>query len=163
MTHEEIEAAIERLRGMKISSRDFIIDVCRAFIGGEVTGDELHYTLIELLEQADPDTHMLLPVDADGMPIHVGDVMCDEDGKPFEIDEMMTSKTNGWELFGGGYGDGFSAYDPATCRHYHKPTVSEILDELEGLRGTGDYESVVMRAAELAGMLRELMDDDDVE
>lgn len=40
MTSEQIKDAIERLRGMKISSRDFIVDVCRAFLGGEVTGDE---------------------------------------------------------------------------------------------------------------------------
>ena len=161
MTSEEINAAIERLRSMRTADRDLIFGVCRAFIGDcEVTGDELHYTLIELLEQADPGTHMEVPRDADGMPIHVGDVMCDEDGKSFEVDEITTSKANGWKLFGG-YEEGFSEYDPATCRHYHKPTVSEILDELEGLRGTGDYESVVMRAAELAGMLRELMADDD--
>jgi hypothetical protein len=45
--------------------------------------------------------------------------------------------------------------------HHHKPTVDELLDQLDGLRGNGvDYEDVVTRASEIAEKLRELLKED---
>lgn len=167
MTSEEIKAAIERITQLESdATKTSIANAAVGNGGGWITNRDFRSFMLALLEQADPDSHMELPRDADGAPIHVGDVLYEEGDEPFEVYafkvcEMMPSKTNGWELFGGVDGEGFSAYNPATCHHYYKPTVSEIIDELEGLRGTGDYESVVMRAAELAGMLRELMAYDD--
>jgi hypothetical protein len=36
-------------------------------------------------------------------------------------------------------------------------SIDEIIDELEGMRGTGDYEDVIKRCAELGRTLRELL------
>jgi hypothetical protein len=153
MTHEEIEAAIERLRGMKISSRDFIVDVCRAFIGnGEVTGDELHYTLIELLEQADPNMHMAVPVDANGEPIHVGDKMRWRDGETFEVNAISSTTLYYYDETSGR----MEWTQAADKYHYHKPTVEDVLREFSCvLMGKREFDGDVTEAvAEYAKKLR---------
>ena len=163
MTHDEVEDAIERLRKLSHGARVYnALEVMEAVIpdGSWVDG------LIDLLRQADPDTHMELPVDADGEYIHIGDELC---GYGYQSGGAYCMAINGKdaifvsELGSMSYKD-MLLWDPKDCRHYHKPTVSSILDELEGLRGTGDYEAVVTRAAELAEQLRELLEvmtDDD--
>lgn len=147
-------------------------DIIDSFMGSDSTVDEFEERLVELLKYANVPNRsegelreaglMRVPKDADGMFVHIGDEMCGygyPDGGVYcqaIVNDCMilvgtnSLSTKNWLLW--------SASD---CRHYRKPTVDEILDELEGLRGTGDYEAVVTRAAELAGMLRELMVDDD--
>ena len=164
MTHEEIEYAIERLRKLSHGARTYnALEV----VGAVILDGSWTDGLIDLLRQADPDTHMELPVDADGEYIHIGDELC---GYGYQNGGAYCMAINGKDVIfvselGMSYKD-MLLWDPKDCRHYHKPTVYEILDELEGLRGTGDYESVVMRAAELAEQLREMLEvmaDDDVE
>lgn len=104
---------------------------------------------------------MLLPRDDDGEVIHIGDKityhgLCERhQGKVLEVKGIM-SLSEGI--------DAVVVYDTElvklyanNCRHYRKPTVDEILDELEGMRGTGDYEDVIKRCAELGRTLRELL------
>lgn len=67
-----------------------------------------------------------LPVDADGVPIHVGDVMEWPDGETFDVI---------------GIGDGVLFYTESECdgpaewtgtstkRHHHAPTVEDVLTE----------------------------------
>ena len=97
-----------------------------------------------------------LPKDADGEPIHVGDVM-DGYGKTIEVVELRYGRS-GWVLIsrdGNGYADTFA------FTHHHAPTVGELLDQLDGLRGNwADYEDVVTRASEIAEKLRELLKED---
>ena len=146
MTSEEIRETIEQLRKMPHECGTYTVRT-----------PELCDRLIELLEQADPDTHVELPKDADGEYVHIGDMM--------ECDRLP----NGCRVCGEvkAIGDGIVwlhnvqyAIHAEYLHHHHTLTVLEILDELEGLRGHGDYEVVVTRAAELAGQLRELMQDD---
>ena len=176
MTHEETEAAIERLRGMRTASRDFIVEVCRAFIGDcEVTGDELHYTLIELLEQADPGTHIELPVDADGEYIHIGDeLISNHSKKRFVLTRLKYSRKHAWMIGGADKDDlsEYSLYAPCETRHYHRPTVEDVLRQFadvgirigakHGIKAgeftfTADEDAV----AEYAAKLREVMKDDE--
>lgn len=165
MTSEEIRTTIERL-GTYCNST---YDVMLAFMNYDHNNNtdygctKFKGVLVDLLKQADPDTHIKLPLDADGVPIRVGDEVCGynhPNGGMYchaivnpcviAVSEMCYySNSKDWEL-----------WNTSDVRHYHEPTVSEILDELEGLRGTGDYESVVTRAAELAGTLRELLADE---
>ena len=158
MTSEEIKAAIHRVGNTMGHTIDEVIE---ALCNRPVNGCILRGKLIELLRQADPDTHIKRPLDADGVPIHIGDkVESDhrEDGTVVGIEYykgvgvLIAVRSRNW--------DTPSWCDPKEYRHHHEPTVSEILDELEGMRGTGDYESVVTRAAELAGTLRELLADE---
>ena len=102
-----------------------------------------------------------LPVDADGEPIRVGDVMVGWGTLEYhDIGEQPVESMvlrDGWTV----YCD-YNERRPQDLRHHHEPTVEDVLTELEGMRGNGaTYEDVVTRCAELAEMLRELLAGDD--
>ena len=69
-----------------------------------------------------------LPLDADGVPIHVGDVMETDNGIR-EVDALQRSSRK-WSVglvpVGGG---AFSWHDAETLRHHRAPTVEDVLRE----------------------------------
>ena len=65
-----------------------------------------------------------LPVDADGVPIHVGDVL-DGYGKTIEVVELRYGRS-GWVLISR---DGNAYADCAAFTHHHAPTVEDVLRE----------------------------------
>ena len=65
-----------------------------------------------------------LPVDADGVPIHVGDVL-DGYGKTIEVVELRYGRS-GWVLISR---DGNGYADCAAFSHHHAPTVEDVLRE----------------------------------
>ena len=70
----------------------------------------------------DENKWVKLPVDADGVPIHIGDVMAYEDNtKPKEVVALVPPSIFMVE-------DGPRFAD--SCRHYHAPTVEDVLDEM---------------------------------
>lgn len=76
------------------------------------------------------DASVLLPVDADGVPIRVGDVMDSKvdylfDGKPFTVRALVLCE-DGWEVGDGRFGN---RYEPDSLRHHHEPTVEDVLRE----------------------------------
>ena len=84
-----------------------------------------------------------LPVDADGVPIRVGDKVTEhEDGHTFKVDGFMDWDGEWWVF----RRDGIQA--PASrCTHYHAPTVEDVLREFaEGL-GVQVADSYVAAAA----------------
>ena len=62
-----------------------------------------------------------LPVDADGVPIHVGDVMESDDGETFRVCRLQLFDS-GWAIDGGKFTQG-------EIRHHHAPTVEDVLRE----------------------------------
>ena len=101
---------------------------------------------------------MLLPRDADDEVIHIGDeVIVNGCGRRLTVAGVGRSGPH--EVIFCVNESGYDVWVAKSCHRYHKPTVDEILDELEGMRGTGDYDDVVERCADLAGMLRELLKD----
>jgi len=74
---------------------------------------------------------MMLPKDADGKPIHVGDVMewvsDDEDYKPVirTVDAVGKQAFFAWSKESGRY----AQYEARAYRHYHAPTVEDVLRE----------------------------------
>lgn len=74
--------------------------------------------------------YVALPVDADGSPIHVGDVMewCDPDGEvtvTCEVDAVGVECFFAWDGANGRYAQKCAnAY-----RHHHPPTVEDVLTE----------------------------------
>lgn len=71
-----------------------------------------------------------LPKDADGEPIHVGDWMTPNGmDTGFKVRQMYFDGE--WSLDLEGFG--ISQTCPDLCRHYHKPTVEGILQELTTL------------------------------
>ena len=73
-----------------------------------------------------------LPVDADGEPIHVGDVMEADNGTTFEVEHISLYQW-GWRCVGEGTdrsGVTCTAHAiPDGCRHHHAPTVEDVLRE----------------------------------
>lgn len=67
-----------------------------------------------------------LPLDADNVPIHAGDVMeyADKPTKPLTVSYIELEK-NGWWVFAGGMGR-----RPDKYRHHHAPTVEDVLREM---------------------------------
>lgn len=120
--------------------------------------DAEHERQLEVLYRDMSDAeYVKLPKDADGEYIFPGDVL-DGYGKTIEVVELRYGRS-GWVLIsrdGNGYADTFAFV------HHHEPTVDELLDQLDGLRGNGaDYEDVVTRASEIAEKLRELLKEDE--
>lgn len=71
-----------------------------------------------------------LPVDADGVPIHVGDVMewCDPDGEvtvTCEVDAVGVECFFAWDGANGRYAQKCAN----VYRHHHPPTVEDVLEE----------------------------------
>ena len=65
-----------------------------------------------------------LPVDADGVPIHVGDVM-EWDNGTFTVHELKVTE-DGWTTWDEQHGYTVHADE---CRHHHAPTVEDVLRE----------------------------------
>jgi hypothetical protein len=127
MTHEQIKDTIVRLRELGDIGRITSFDIVDA-VYDSGNNYKVRDALIAILEQADPDTHMELPRDADGKVIHIGDEVDGvhrEDGTVMGIQYyegvgvLIAVRPRNW--------DTPSWCDPAEYRHHHKPTVRETL------------------------------------
>lgn len=82
-------------------------------------------------------THIELPRDADGEYIHVGDVMVSKDGDLHKVNSLTRNPIwfdYEWSvgltlLIEGVVSGGLVRYRPDTLRHYHTPTVEDVLRE----------------------------------
>jgi len=126
MTGEEIRAAID---GLSTIGND-LYDIAHAFDTsderGRINVDDFRTKLIDLLRQANPETHMWVPMDADGVPIHIGDELCGY-GKP--DGGVYCMATNGAMVYVGEINDDapkqWMTWTAYQCRHYHKPTIDD--------------------------------------
>ena len=83
-----------------------------------------------------------LPVDADGVPIHVGDVM------DRATVSCIRDAGRGWEIVL----DNWCTYQPTDLHHHHEPTVEDVLREFaDEVKRCCDDESTI---AEYAAKLR---------
>lgn len=163
MLHEEIQDAIRRL---KICDRDSH-HVMTAFMDGN-SGvyhdcEKFKAALVDMLEQADPDTHMILPVDANGVPIHIGDELC---GYGYPNGGVYCMAINGADVIfvasvGMSYKD-MLLWSPKDCRHYHKPTVEDVLRDFVNrvMSYNEDEDDGDAIISDYAAKLREVMQDD---
>ena len=122
MTHEQIEAAIERLRKIPYMGTAYnAFEILEAV----VPDDSWMYGLIDLLRQADPDTHMELPMDADGVPIRVGDKVAD-----WDTPRLVVAVSEDSICLAGYESDSYYRMGVAkNYRHCHKPTVEDVGEE----------------------------------
>ena len=122
MTHEQIEAAIERLKKMSYGTRTYTaLEAVMAVVADGSWADGL----IDLLRQADPDTHMELPMDADGVPIRVGDKVAD-----WDTPRLVVAVSEDSICLAGYESDSYYRMRVAkNHRHHHKPTVEGVLRE----------------------------------
>lgn len=93
-----------------------------------------------------------LPVDADGMPIHVGDVMenivCPSVHR--EVTGVGVECFYGWDEGNGRY----SQFDVACYRHHHTPTVEDVLEEFVARWMETHHDDIPALKAEYAARLR---------
>ena len=79
-----------------------------------------------------------LPVDADGVPIHVGDVVTMQllfggESKPLVVDRMELSQGRDGDLWCVALDTDKGCWNqPSLMRHYTPPTVEDVLDEFFG-------------------------------
>lgn len=74
------------------------------------------------------DVSALLPVDADGVPIRVGDKVYQvEGGWVYTVESITFYPENVTVTFGGKHG--FGCDNAHNVRHYHEPTVEDVLRE----------------------------------
>lgn len=112
--------------------------------------------LIDEIEAEIESRYMELPVDADGVPIHVGDRLTNIN-KP--SDEYIVAGVNGEKLFV--YG-GHAFICASQCRHVKPRTIENVLadfaDELHSDRTDGMANRVERLTAKYAAEIRELME-----
>lgn len=109
--------------------------------------------LIDEIEAEIAERYMLLPVDADGVPIHVGDRLTNIN-KP--SDEYIVAGVNGEKLFV--YG-GRAFICASQCRHVKPRTIDDVLRDL--VDGISSVEFDALTAiGEAADEIRELMEVD---
>ena len=103
-----------------------------------------------------------LPVDADGVPIHVGDVMEADNGTTFEVEHISLYQW-GWRCVGEGTdrsGVTCTAHAiPDGCRHHHAPTVEDVLADVADRAAnlTGSYHDGGMNGDEYMESMRALV------
>lgn len=122
---------------------------------------ECHAELLEGNETLASDLEgcgwIRLPKDADGVPIHVGDVMEERSGHTFEVASLMAfGGSENWLALSDPRN--FSSFrEPHDIRHYHAPTVEDVLQKLlEQAVGYSDAHTTVAlnTIAEYAAKLR---------
>lgn len=83
--------------------------------------------LADEIEKEIEERCVLLPLDKDGVPIHIGDKMVDHEKNRFVVSEIDYSASCVC-VFGITSGVG-NLYRPSEIVHYHEPTVEEVLEE----------------------------------
>ena len=87
-----------------------------------------------------------LPVDADGVPTHVGERVQLIGNDPSTVSHMSLSG-DGWRVYVKYDGDlGTGSGEPSRIRHHHAPTVEDVLREM--LKHFGAIEEVTPEVAE---------------
>ena len=73
-----------------------------------------------------PESHyMMLPKDADGVPIHVGDVLTDDECI-FKVFELAVFNDGSWRI----HNVNGNSWEACDVTHYHDPTVKDVLREV---------------------------------
>lgn len=158
MTHEEIQDAIEQLRELGGDGRLTSSNIIDVFSGNTY---KVRDTLVDILRQADPDTHMIQPVDADGEPINIGDEMDFSEGvRGLTVIGVGISSVNDSDM--GVFvrdDDGYTWFNARFLHHHHTTTVEDVLREYgDEVRRCCDTEDTI---TEYAAKLREVMADDE--
>lgn len=111
--HARLEAAYDRLR----AERDSMAAALDAAQGEHAYAPESHY--------------MMLPKDADGVPIHIGDVMEWCNGS-FTVHELKLTE-DGWQTWDSEHG--YTVHADECIRHHTPDTWERIIED--AIRGDG--------------------------
>lgn len=176
---DRIQKTIENLKALKLDddSHENLSAICSALYGGKPdfgwtkgACEWLRQALIGVFEQLDPDEWsneylaeqglMRLPVDADGVPIHVGDEMDFSEGvRGLTVIGVGTSSIHDSDMGAIIRDDnGYTWFNARFLHHHHKPTIEDVLREYgEEVRACCDTEDTI---TEYAAKLREVINND---
>ena len=107
------------------------------------------------IDMAVRDEYIKLPEDADGVPVHVGDWITGKWGAKAKVEAVTPDDVYWWEP------DGCHWCHAFEIRHYHEPTVEDVLREMcleidrRCERGGIDYDELF---AEYSEKLREVVE-----
>lgn len=103
------------------------------------------------------DRYQLLPLDANGEVIHIGDEMAFGDHE-FTVGGVGQLESGVGVVY---YTteDGCDAYVASVCHHYHKPTMEDLLRRFAVMWGVVNRDKLDPLVAEYAKKIRELGDD----
>ena len=79
---------------------------------------------VEKIEKEVAERYMELPLDADGVPIRVGDVLTDVEYK-FKVFELAAFGDGSWSI----RNEDGNAWAACDVTHHHTPTVEDVLRE----------------------------------
>lgn len=146
--------ALENLRGLRDEAASKMVDnprwVCAR---AEAIADEIEAEVVERF--------MELPVDADGVPIHVGDMM-EDDGEPFTICAVAPGCVHRWHVCNiGEPSKGTVSYPPISLRHYVPDSIGRIVQDMRDSISPGAglaYDEVLVFVERLEKRLERLGD-----
>lgn len=114
-----------------VSKLRLLVDETRdAYLRGDVNYIIGLDGIAERIEQEVSERFMELPLDADGVPIRVGDVM---EFSSFEIEKPVTRMVDGigQGVFFAWCGErGYQQHEAKRYRHHHAPTVEDVLRDV---------------------------------
>lgn len=127
--------------------------------------DEAHKHAIAYVDDRDPVTMaehgwVKLPVDADGVPLKVGDVVTMQllfggESKPLVVDRMELSHGRDGDLWCVALDTDKECWNqPSLIRHYTPPTVEDVLDEFVARWMDTHHDDLPALKAEYAAKLR---------
>jgi len=90
-------------------------------------GEERVDDLFDAIERELKEHYAELPLDKDGVPIHIGDEMVDNGTERFVVSELGFTETL-VHVYGFAGGVGY-VYEPSKIVHYKPPTVKKLLRE----------------------------------
>lgn len=102
------------------------------------------------------ERYQLLPLDADGEVIHVGDEMAFGDHKFTVVGVGRENDVSAVYYTTEGR---YDAYVASVCHHYHKPTVEDLLRRFAVMWGVVNIDNHDSLVAEYAKKIRESEDD----
>lgn len=115
--HErEVDGGVDAMTDAELAEHG----LCR--IGSAAMWDELRDTKDRELSEEHGLVRM--PTDADGVPIHVGDVLTDGE-YTFRVDELAAFGDGSWSI----RNEDGNAWAACDVTHHHEPTVEDVLRE----------------------------------
>jgi len=142
MTQEETKTLVKKLRERSSAIRTYTTEeIMRAIFDGPCPKD----LVMRILEEANPDTHVELPKDADGMAIHVGDELYAYDRK-CKCVELQLQRDNSWVVET--TRNTFTDETLDDVRHHRMLTIEETLSEFGAKWNELDSEELITDYAE---------------
>lgn len=126
-------------------------------MGDQLTDMENQRDELQAKLDAYDETHIALPVDADGVPIKVGDKMQYHGGEPFTVCAVAPGVIHTWAAVKLGERKTTYDYAPIQCTHYKPRTIEDVLADLQHdtLTSQGEYAGEVIDIDMLNASLRE--------